>query len=86
MVRTELLGKEERKILEAYLLGERLKNYNILLFRIRKLGLRKIVEGCESDLTLLKKATSKRRPANWLIRRVAKLSEALLSGRSQSSS
>jgi len=55
MVRKEILGTSERRILEAYLKGERLKNYTVLLHRIRKIGLRAIIEGCERDLTLLKK-------------------------------
>jgi hypothetical protein len=55
MVRKEILGQSERKILEAYLKGERLKSYNTLLWRIRTIGLRLIIQGCESDLILLKK-------------------------------
>ncbi|MGA3108621.1 MAG: hypothetical protein ABSD99_04070 [Candidatus Bathyarchaeia archaeon] len=55
MVRKEILGAGERKILEAYLKGERLKGYNVLLWRIRQLGLKAIVEGCERDIILLKK-------------------------------
>ena len=54
MVRKEILGKSERKVLEAYLKGERLKGYTTLLTRIRQIGLRAIIEGCESDLKLLK--------------------------------
>jgi hypothetical protein len=41
--------------LEAYLKGERLKGYNTLLWRIRTIGLRAIIEGCERDLALLRK-------------------------------
>ncbi len=55
MVRKEILGKSEHKILEAYLKGERLKGYNTLLSRIHRMGLREIIAGCESDLVLLKK-------------------------------
>jgi len=55
MVRKEILGKSERRILEAYLQGKRLKDYTVLLHRIRKIGLREIIKGCEYDLTLLKK-------------------------------
>jgi hypothetical protein len=55
MVRKEILGKSERNVLEAYLKGERLKGYNTLLWRIRTIGLRAIIEGCERDLGLLKK-------------------------------
>lgn len=55
MVRKEILGKSERAILEAYLKGERLKNYTTLLTRTRKIGLKAIIEGCEYDLALLKK-------------------------------
>ena len=67
MVRKEILGKVERKVLEAYLLGERLKTYNVLLARIRNIGLKEIIEGCEYDLhllrTLLKKETLRARLA-----------------------
>jgi hypothetical protein len=55
MVRKEILGTSERRILEAYLKGERLKDYTVLLHRIRKIGLKAIIEGCEHDLILLKK-------------------------------
>ena len=55
LVRKEILGSTERKTLEAYLKGERLKGYNVLLWRIRQLGLKAIVEGCEKDLALLRK-------------------------------
>jgi hypothetical protein len=53
MVRKEILGASERKIIEAYLKGERLKGYTAVLFRIRKIGLKAIIEGCEADLALL---------------------------------
>ncbi len=55
MVRKEILGKSERKVLEAYLRDERLKGYNTLLWRIRTIGLNAIIEGCEHDLDLLRK-------------------------------
>jgi hypothetical protein len=55
MVRKEILGTSERRILEAYLKGERLKDYTVLLHRIRKMGLKAIIEGCEHDLGLLKR-------------------------------
>jgi len=55
MVRKEVLGKSERKILEAYLQGQRLKGYNTLLWRIRHMGLDAIIEGCERDITMLKR-------------------------------
>jgi hypothetical protein len=55
LVRKEILGETERKTLEAYLKGERLKGYNVLLWRIRQLGLKTIMEGCERDLVLLRK-------------------------------
>jgi hypothetical protein len=55
MVRKQILGDWERKILGAYLKGERLKGYTALLSDIRKMGLRSIVEGCEADLTMLKR-------------------------------
>jgi hypothetical protein len=54
MVRKEILGRSERRILEAYLKGERLKDYTVLLHRIRKIGLKAIIDGCERDLELLK--------------------------------
>jgi hypothetical protein len=55
MVRTQILGDWERKILQAYVKGERLKGYTALLSDIRKMGLKLIIEGCELDLALLKK-------------------------------
>lgn len=62
MVRKEILGTSEREILEAYLKGERLKNYTVLLHRIRKIGLKAIIEGCEKDLSLLKALLRKEMP------------------------
>ena len=59
MVRKEILGTSERRILEAYLKGERLKDYTVLLHRIRKMGLKAIIEGCERDLALLRKLGKK---------------------------
>ena len=55
MVRKEILGSSERKIVEAYLKGEHPKGYTAVLFRIRRIGLSAIIEGCEHDLLLLKK-------------------------------
>ena len=55
MVRKEILGKSERKVIEAYLEGKRLKTYNVILARIRHMGLRAIIEGCEKDLILLRR-------------------------------
>lgn len=55
MVRKQILGTSERRILEAYLKGERLKGYNTLLWRIRTIGLKAIIAGCEHDLDLLKR-------------------------------
>jgi hypothetical protein len=55
MVRKEILGTSERRILEAYLKGERLKDYTVLLHRVRKIGLSAIIQGCEYDLSLLKR-------------------------------
>ncbi|MFI5449168.1 MAG: hypothetical protein ACHQ03_05295 [Candidatus Bathyarchaeia archaeon] len=55
MVRKEILGKSERKVLEAYLKGERVKGYTTLFTRVRQIGLNEIIEGCERDLALLKK-------------------------------
>lgn len=54
MVRKEILGTTERRIVEAYVKGERLKGYTAVLFRIRKIGLTAIIEGCEHDLRLLR--------------------------------
>jgi hypothetical protein len=62
MVRKEILGKSERRVLEAYLEGKRLKGYNILLWRIRKMGLKAIIEGCEHDLGLLRKLLQQESP------------------------
>jgi hypothetical protein len=55
MVRKEILGKSERKVLEAYLNGKRLKGYTTLFTRIRQLGLTAIIDGCERDLDLLRR-------------------------------
>ena len=55
MVRKQILGESERRVLEAYLKGERLKGYNTVLWRIRTIGLKAIIEGCERDLALLKR-------------------------------
>jgi hypothetical protein len=55
MVRKEILGKSERRILQSYLKGERLKDYTVLLHRIRKIGLNEIIKGCEYDLGLLRR-------------------------------
>ena len=55
MVRKEILGTSERRILEAYLKGQRLKDYTVLLHRIRKIGLDNIIHGCESDLDILRR-------------------------------
>ncbi len=55
VVRKEILGTAERKIVEAYVRGQRLKGYTAVLFRIRKLGLKAIIDGCERDLALLRK-------------------------------
>lgn len=55
MVRKEILGTSERRIIEAYLRGQRLKGYTAVLFRIRQIGLKAIITGCENDLAILKK-------------------------------
>jgi hypothetical protein len=55
MVRKEILGATERRLIEAYLKGERLTGYNTVLWRIRQIGLKAIIEGCEHDLELLRK-------------------------------
>ena len=55
LVRKEILGTAERRVLEAYLKGERLKGYTVLLTRVRQLGgLKAIIAGCEKDLALLR--------------------------------
>jgi hypothetical protein len=61
MVRKEILGRSERKVLEAYLKGERLKGYTTLLTRIRQMGLKAILEGCQRDLALLQRLWEKER-------------------------
>ena len=55
MVRKEILGDTERRVVEAYLKGQRLKGYNTILWRIRTLGLKAIIEGCERDFEILKR-------------------------------
>ncbi len=55
MVNIGILGESERKVLEAYLKGERLKGYTVLLTRIRQIGLKTIIDGSERDLKLLRK-------------------------------
>ncbi len=55
LVRKQILGDWERKILEAYVKGERLKGYSALLSDIRKMGIRAIITGCENDINLLRK-------------------------------
>ena len=59
MVRTQIFGDWERKVLEAYLKGERVKGYTALLSHIRKMGLKAIIEGCQRDLVLLQKLWEK---------------------------
>jgi hypothetical protein len=59
MVRKEILGAAERKIIEAYVKDERLKGYTAVLFRIRSIGLRAIIDGCKRDLVLLEKLMQK---------------------------
>ena len=59
MVRKGILGTWERNVLIAYLKGERLKGYTALLSRIRSMGLKAIIEGCERDLVLLRKLAQK---------------------------
>jgi hypothetical protein len=55
LVRKQILGDWERGILEAYLKGERITGYTALLSRIRKMGLKAIIDGCEYDISLLKR-------------------------------
>ena len=59
MVRKQILGDWERRILEAYMKGERLKGYTALLSDIRKMGLKAIIDGCRRDLALLEKLMQK---------------------------
>jgi hypothetical protein len=59
LVRKQILGDWERRILEAYVKGERLKGYTALLSDIRKMGLKAIIEGCKRDLALLEKLMQK---------------------------
>jgi hypothetical protein len=59
LVRKEILGETERRLIEAYLKGNRLKGYNTVLWRIHTIGLKAILEGCERDLTLLRKLLQK---------------------------
>jgi hypothetical protein len=59
VVRKQILGDWERKILVAYLRDERLKGYTALLFHIRKMGLKAIIEGCENDLKILRQLLAK---------------------------
>jgi hypothetical protein len=63
MVRKEILGASERKIIEAYVKGERLTGYTAVLFRVRKLGLKAIIEGCRHDLSILEKLLEKEKKA-----------------------
>jgi hypothetical protein len=55
MVRKVVLGESERRILSFYIKGERVKGYTSVLSRIRRIGLKQIIEGCEKDLELLRK-------------------------------
>jgi hypothetical protein len=64
MVRKEILGTTERKIVEAYVKGERLTGYTAVLFRIRSIGLRAIIDGCKRDLNLLEKLMEKENNSN----------------------
>jgi len=59
MVRKEILGATERRLIEAYLKGERLTGYNTVLWRIRQIGLKAIIEGCKRDLDLLGRLAEK---------------------------
>jgi hypothetical protein len=64
MVRKEILGTTERKIVEGYLKGEHPKGYTAVLFRIRRIGLKAIIEGCKRDLSLLEKLMQKETSTN----------------------
>jgi hypothetical protein len=61
VVRAQILGDWERKILVAYIKGERLKGYTALLSDIRKMGLKTIIEGCENDLRILRQLAARER-------------------------
>ncbi len=55
MVRKGILGESERKVLEAYVKGERLKSYTTVITRLRQFGLGAIIQACEADLRLLRR-------------------------------
>jgi hypothetical protein len=59
LVRDGIFGKSERKVLKAYLKGKRVKGYTTLFTRIRQIGLKVIIEGCEYDLSLLRRLAKK---------------------------
>jgi len=63
MVRAQILGDWERKVLQGYLKGEHPKGYTALLFHIRKMGLKAIIDGCEKDLGILRQLASKEKEA-----------------------
>jgi hypothetical protein len=54
-----ILGDWERKVLLGYLKGEHPEGYTALLFHIRKMGLKAIIKGCETDLGILKELVIK---------------------------
>ncbi len=62
MVRKGVLGESERKVLKAYLKGERLNGYTTLITRIRQMGLKAIIDEGKADLKLLERFA--RREAN----------------------
>ena len=59
VVRKQILGDWERKVLQGYLKGEHPKGYTALLFHIRKMGLQAIIDGCEADLKILRQLVAK---------------------------
>jgi hypothetical protein len=63
LVRKQILGDWERKIIEGYLKGERIKGYTALLSDIRKMGLKAIIQGCRRDLNLLEALLQKEESA-----------------------
>jgi len=63
MVRAQILGDWERKIIQGYLKGEHPKGYTALLFHIRKMGLSAIIKGCEADLAILRQLATKEKEA-----------------------
>lgn len=58
-MRKQILGDWERDVLQAYLRGEHPKGYTALLSRIRGMGLKEIIEGCQTDLEILRELSAR---------------------------